>query len=137
VPCSNTGVMARRVELRHLLRPAGLKNLVKIQLALLEKAAAWLKPGGKLLYSTCSIDPAENQRLIEQFIGQHPAFRIVSQRLSWPCYPVNLLKPQSGGEPADDRAGDLSAAHHQLLCQLQAPPGIAHDGGFLTLLEQF
>ncbi len=59
-PCSNTGVMRRRVDLRWRIRPEEIERLRAAQLELLRQAAPRLKPGGTLVYSTCSLEPEEN-----------------------------------------------------------------------------
>jgi 16S rRNA (cytosine967-C5)-methyltransferase len=73
-PCSNTGVMRRRVDLRWRIRPEEIERLQKTQLELLHRAAALLKPGGTLVYSTCSLEAEENGELIEQFLRSNPKF---------------------------------------------------------------
>lgn len=60
VPCSNTGVMRRRIDLRWRLTESELDRLTELQHNLLNEARQYLKPGGRLVYSTCSIDPEEN-----------------------------------------------------------------------------
>ena len=62
VPCSNTGVLARRVEARYRLNRAGLQRLVEQQREILGQGAALLRHGGWLAYSTCSLEPDENQK---------------------------------------------------------------------------
>ncbi len=84
VPCSNTGVLARRIEVRHTLSPSDLSRNSRTQFQLLERAVKYLKPGGNILYSTCSIEPAENNLLIKNFIEQFPEFTISSQELTLP-----------------------------------------------------
>lgn len=79
VPCSNTGVMRRRVELRWRLSPDELQRLVTEQRDLLEHATLLLKPGGTLVYSTCSLEPEENADLIQAFLTTHPNFRLVRE----------------------------------------------------------
>ena len=59
-PCSNTGVMRRRVDLRWRISPEEISRLQQTQLELLKLAATKLKPGGVLIYSTCSLEPEEN-----------------------------------------------------------------------------
>ena len=83
-PCSNTGVFARRVEARYNLTPASIKQLVKTQKALLKKAVALLKPNGRILYSTCSIDPNENERLIATFLSDNDQFTLTQSLLTLP-----------------------------------------------------
>jgi len=80
VPCSNTGVMRRRVDLRWRIRPEEIERLCATQLELLDRAAAWLKPGGILVYSTCSLEPEENAGVVQQFLAAHPSFRSDRER---------------------------------------------------------
>ncbi len=80
VPCSNTGVLSRRVEARWRFSDAALQQLVKKQKALLKAAASVVKKGGTLVYSTCSIEPEENSLLISAFLEKHPEFRLKEQR---------------------------------------------------------
>jgi 16S rRNA (cytosine967-C5)-methyltransferase len=79
-PCSNTGVMRRRVDLRWRIQPEEMLRLQQTQLDLLEQAAARLKPGGVLVYSTCSLEPEENQEVVNRFLYQHPGFKLESER---------------------------------------------------------
>jgi len=65
VPCSNTGVMRRRVDVRWRLQPGDFARVAALQMKILKNALRQLKPGGRIIYSTCSIDPQENRRLIE------------------------------------------------------------------------
>ncbi len=67
-PCSNTGVMRRRAELRWRITAAEIQRLRGVQLGLLRQAAACLKPGGTLVYSTCSLEPEENEQVVEEFL---------------------------------------------------------------------
>jgi len=79
-PCSNTGVMRRRVDLRWRVRPEEIERLRRSQLDLLRRAATRLKPGGTLVYSTCSLEPEENGSVIRQFLADHPAYKLASER---------------------------------------------------------
>jgi 16S rRNA (cytosine967-C5)-methyltransferase len=79
-PCSNSGVMRRRVDLRWRITPDEISRLRAIQLELLNQAASLLKPGGTLVYSTCSLEPEENQELIGDFLSVHTAFKINFER---------------------------------------------------------
>jgi len=79
-PCSNTGVMRRRVDLRWRIRPEEIERLRLAQLDLLRQAAPALRPGGKLVYSTCSLEPEENAGVIELFLNEHSQFRLERER---------------------------------------------------------
>jgi len=84
VPCSNTGVLARRVELRHRLTPKTIASLTKVQSDLLATASNLLKPGGRICYSTCSIQEDENTTVVRSFLKHNPAFKLESQKLTLP-----------------------------------------------------
>jgi 16S rRNA (cytosine967-C5)-methyltransferase len=79
-PCSNTGVMRRRLDLRWRIRPEEIERLRATQLDLLKQAATQLKPGGTLVYSTCSLEPEENSEVIKQFVAEHAGFKLESER---------------------------------------------------------
>jgi 16S rRNA (cytosine967-C5)-methyltransferase len=83
-PCSNTGVLARRPEVRHRITKKAVEELAKTQLELLLKAVCLLKPKGIICYSTCSIQPQENGSLIRKFIQEHPEFELESEKLVLP-----------------------------------------------------
>ncbi len=75
-PCSNTGVMRRRVDLRWRVQPQEIERLGKAQLDLLKQAATGLKPGGVLVYSTCSLEPEENGEVVKQFLDARTDFKL-------------------------------------------------------------
>ena len=77
-PCSGTGTLRRNPEIRYRLRPDDIKALAGQQKEMLERAAALVRPGGRLLYSTCSVEPEENEQVADQFTSHHPEFRAVS-----------------------------------------------------------
>ncbi len=79
-PCSNTGVLRRRVDLRWRIQPDEIERLRATQLDLLQKSAARLKPGGTLVYSTCSLEPEENTALVQQFLAMQPGFKLERER---------------------------------------------------------
>ncbi|MBI4327129.1 MAG: 16S rRNA (cytosine(967)-C(5))-methyltransferase RsmB [Chloroflexi bacterium] len=79
-PCSNTGVLRRRLDLRWRIRAEELSRLQKTQLELLDQAALQMKPGGTLVYSTCSLEPEENHAAVEQFLTLHPGFHLDRER---------------------------------------------------------
>jgi len=84
VPCSNTGVIRRRVDARWRLQLPDIERLVSTQRRILENAVPCLKPGGRIVYSTCSIDRDENLGLIEAFLADHPEFKLHSTREALP-----------------------------------------------------
>ena len=84
VPCSNTGVLARRVEARYRISPETIKELTKIQGELLGTTAGLVKPDGKICYSTCSIQKDENSKLIEDFLKENQNFILESEELTLP-----------------------------------------------------
>ena len=79
-PCSNTGVLRRRVDLRWRISPEEILRLQKTQLELLRQAASVLKPGGTLVYSTCSLEPEENSEVVKEFLAAHQNFKLASER---------------------------------------------------------
>jgi 16S rRNA (cytosine967-C5)-methyltransferase len=86
VPCSNTGVIARRPEARLGLTPPKLRSLVSVQGQLLRQAAHCVRPGGRLVYSTCSIEPAENEEIVAEFLAENPAWRLDRQETILPAW---------------------------------------------------
>ena len=78
VPCSNTGVLGKRPEARWRLRPQDIEELSSIQKRLLSVALARLKPGGKLVYSTCSMEPEENEDVVGAGLRNRPALQLIS-----------------------------------------------------------
>jgi len=79
-PCSNTGVMRRRVDLRWRISPEEISRLQKTQLDLLNEAVPKLKPGGVIVYSTCSLEPEENSETVKQFLAANPGFKLEAER---------------------------------------------------------
>lgn len=73
VPCSGLGVIRRKPEIKYKLRES-LADLPKIQAKILETAAGYLKPGGTLVYSTCTLSRAENDNVVDAFLNTHPNF---------------------------------------------------------------
>jgi 16S rRNA (cytosine967-C5)-methyltransferase len=83
-PCSNTGVLARRAEARWRLDEKTVASLTKTQSQLLQKAISIVRPGGTILYSTCSIMQQENQLLIKDTLKQNPGLTLVSEQILLP-----------------------------------------------------
>lgn len=84
VPCSNSGVLQRRVDARWRLSLEEIKRLSQLQLQILENASAAVSPGGRLIYSTCSIDPMEDSGVVKEFLALHNNWRCVTEKLVLP-----------------------------------------------------
>lgn len=76
VPCSNTGVLARRVEARWRLRERDIRVLSRIQRRILDAAVGVTKPGGRVVYSTCSLEDEENGALVREAIREGNGLRL-------------------------------------------------------------
>jgi 16S rRNA (cytosine967-C5)-methyltransferase len=103
VPCSNTGVLRRRVEARWRRRPEDLKALARLQLDLLASASRLVKSGGLLAYSTCSLEPEENEGLVGRFLSGRGDFQRVPAALGLD----DGLRGRFG-----DSGGDIRALPH-------------------------
>jgi 16S rRNA (cytosine967-C5)-methyltransferase len=77
-PCSSTGVIRRHPDIKLLRRPGDIASLAATQLAILDSCFRMLAPGGRLIYATCSILPAENQNVLGEFLSKHQRARAVS-----------------------------------------------------------
>jgi 16S rRNA (cytosine967-C5)-methyltransferase len=74
-PCTGTGTLRRNPEIRYRLSAADLEDLPRRQFAILMNAAGLVRLGGRLVYSTCSVEPEENEGVIENFVSQHPDYQ--------------------------------------------------------------
>ncbi len=75
VPCLSTGTIRRHPDLLHLKRPSDLERIVALQGALLERAGRMVKPGGRLVYCVCSMEPEEGEGVVEAFLARSPEFQ--------------------------------------------------------------
>ena len=75
-PCSATGTFRRHPEVLYRARPAIIRESAELQRQLLDRAAAWLKPGGALVYSVCSLEPEEGEAVTAAFLAANPGFVI-------------------------------------------------------------
>ena len=114
-PCSGTGAWRRNPDARW--RPTDLTALTELQARLLDSAGRLVKPGGRLIYATCSLLPPENDAQIDRFLAHHPAFRPVAVAQIW--------RPALGVDAPDgaDRL-HLTPARH------------GTDGFFLAVVER-
>ncbi len=125
-PCSGTGTLRRNPEIKWRLQPEAIPQLAALQFNLLDRAAAALLPGGRIVYSTCSFEPEENRGVVEAFLASHSEFRLVRLREESP-----RLTPFMR-EASDPRVGNLLAADYLET----SPEQNATDGFFAALLQR-
>ena len=83
-PCSGTGTLRRNPEIRWKLMPVDIFTLAEQQKRILGRAVEMVKPGGRLVYSTCSVEREENEEVIEEVLGRDERFRLVKTTRTWP-----------------------------------------------------
>lgn len=83
-PCTGLGTLHRHADARWRQTPNTLSELVTLQSQILANAATWVKPGGIMVYATCSLHPAENQLQIEHFLQTHPDWQIAPLPATFP-----------------------------------------------------
>jgi 16S rRNA (cytosine967-C5)-methyltransferase len=129
VPCSGTGTLGRNPEIRHRLRPDDLARQAEQQRAILTAALRAVRPGGRVVYSTCSLEPEENEQVVAAVLAANPNARLLSLEAR-----LNELR----GE------GILTPAGAERLCDSLTPegclrllPGAFHtDGFYVALIER-
>ncbi len=100
-PCSGLGVLQARPDLRWRATPEATAEMVQAQAAILAVGARALRPGGVLVYSTCTISPTENERLIAAFLDSNPDFSLDDLAAEWPALALSAPGAQpSGAIPA-------------------------------------
>jgi 16S rRNA (cytosine967-C5)-methyltransferase len=122
-PCTGTGTWRRNPDAKWRMRPGALEVRIKDQIAVLERAAPLVKPGGRIAYITCSVLPQENNEQIKRFMVRNPEFSVVP-----PAQTMSVLW---------DKAEDFAAA------TLQSPEGLlmtprrtGTDGFFVSVLKR-
>lgn len=76
VPCSSTGTVRRHPDIPWTKRPADIEALAALQRRLLARAVGWVKPGGRIVFSNCSLDPLEGENLLAAFLAETPGIRL-------------------------------------------------------------
>jgi 16S rRNA (cytosine967-C5)-methyltransferase len=76
-PCSATGTLRRHPDVLHRIGERQVSELAELQTALLDQAAFWVKPGGLLVYATCSLEPEEGEAQADDFLARHPEFAVM------------------------------------------------------------
>ena len=93
-PCSGFGTLRRHPDIRWNKTSKQIQALSDMQYNLLKNAAQHIKPGGILVYSTCSIEPIENEEVIQRFLADFPMYQVENARSFLPDVPSNVLTPQ-------------------------------------------
>jgi 16S rRNA (cytosine967-C5)-methyltransferase len=88
-PCTGTGTLRRNPEIRWRISPSDIKDLAARQMVILSNAAQVVRPEGRLVYSTCSVEAQENEEVVASFAGGHASFRPVEM-------PANPHRPSTG-----------------------------------------
>ena len=117
-PCSATGTFRRHPEVLYRARPKIIGDNAALQSQLLDRAANWLKPGGTLVYSVCSLEPQEGEAVIERFLGERDDFALEPSP-SW-----GGLGGGASAAVADDAIRDLSGRRRG-----PPPSNLLHEGG--------
>src|ERR1700730_12659173 len=122
-PCTGTGTWRRNPDAKWRMRPGALEVRLKDQIEVLDRAAALVKPGGRIAYITCSVLPPENGEQIRGFLARHPEFAVVP--------------PSQTASVLGDKAAEFAAA------TLQSPEGLlmtprrtGTDGFFVSILKR-
>ncbi len=125
VPCTGTGTLARNPEIRWRLKPEDLGDLQARQIAILQSAMQHVALGGRLVYSTCSLEPEENEQVVAQAMAANPSFRVADCRRQ-------LIKLQAEGQLVWPDLDSLTSGPY-----LRTIPGIHPcDGFFAAVLEK-
>jgi 16S rRNA (cytosine967-C5)-methyltransferase len=125
VPCSGTGTLARNPEIKWRLSCDDLPELHQRQVAILRSALAQVGPGGRLIYSTCSLEKEENEDVVEQALAGNDSFRLLDCR-------AELDRLQSAGELTSPDTKSLTSGPY-----LRTLPGVHPcDGFFAAILEK-
>jgi 16S rRNA (cytosine967-C5)-methyltransferase len=125
VPCSGTGTLARNPEIKWRLKAEDIPELQARQLGILRSAMSQVAPGGRLVYSSCSLEREENSDVVEKALEGNPSFRIVDAR-------AELERLRTEGELALQDIDSLVSGQY-----LRTIPGVHRcDGFFAAILEK-
>jgi 16S rRNA (cytosine967-C5)-methyltransferase len=129
VPCSGTGTLGRNPEIRHRLRAEELPRQAERQRAILSAALRALRPGGRAVYSTCSLEPEENEQVVAAVLAETPFVRLISLGDR-----IETLRNEGILTPTG--AARLQASLTPEGC-LRLLPGVFHtDGFFIAMVER-
>ena len=89
LPCSGLGAIGKRSDIKYKVSPEMCQELALLQREILHTVQQYVKPGGILMYSTCTINPAENEENVSWFLGSHPHFSLERQQQILPQEKTN------------------------------------------------
>lgn len=121
VPCSGLGLLGRKPDIRLNMDQRGMSELQKTQAAILENGSRYVKAGGYLIYSTCTLNPAENEDNVKGFLAGHPEFRILRQ----PWDRIKQAEKAAGMDSLRLKEGMMTIL-----------PGHGLDGFFIAVLQK-
>lgn len=96
-PCSGLGVIRRKPDLKWAKKPEDIEEIAKLQRELLQSVSGLVRPGGVLVYSTCTIEPKENEETIAAFLAEHPNFEIADDESGSISRALKNALPKGGG----------------------------------------
>ncbi len=129
VPCSGTGTLGRNPEIRHRLRAEDLTRQTERQRAILQATLGAVRPGGRVLYSTCSLEPEENEQVVSAVLAAKPNARQISLAPSIEALRKESILSDSGAEQLHSNLTPEGA--------LRLLPGKFHtDGFFVAFIEK-
>jgi len=107
-PCTGLGILHRNPEAKWRRKPEDIPRLAKVQAAILDQASSWLKPGGVLVYSTCTMTLEENDGVVETFLARHPDFERENLSKAAPLLLRPLVSPEGFFRTYPERVMDES-----------------------------
>jgi 16S rRNA (cytosine967-C5)-methyltransferase len=124
-PCTGTGTLARNPEIKWRLQPEDIPRLQAYQTELLLAAMKRVAPGGRIIYSTCSLEPEENSEVVEKALAAEPSFRVINAR-------EELQRLRTTGDLEWDDVDSLLSGPY-----LRTIPGVHPcDGFFAAIFEK-
>jgi 16S rRNA (cytosine967-C5)-methyltransferase len=127
-PCSGLGTLQARADLRWRVTPEAVGEMARSQAAILAAGAGALRPGGVLVYSTCTISPTENEHVIATFLDSHADFSLDDLASELPAYALGSSRPPDAARAAGSRvAAGRAAGRAGLVMTL---PHRDHTAGF-------
>ncbi|MCS7460123.1 RsmB/NOP family class I SAM-dependent RNA methyltransferase [Paenibacillus doosanensis] len=131
-PCSGEGMFRKEEEMAKSWQPAWVDRYAGMQRDLLKQGAAMLRPGGRLVYSTCTFSPEENELMIAEFLGAHPEFQVVPVLMRHGFQPGN----PSWVDITEVSSMQAAAAAQQLQGAARLwPHQLSGEGHFVAVLE--